>query len=180
MSLRHHTESTFGRFIRDVGVAGRRLIDHDVDDLRRYDLAFEDRLAVQLENARRHDRTFTITIVPLDDDTPVLDVVRRCDGTVRLLDAVTALDGELLLLWAETAKPEATLATLRLIDAQLISGPAVPRHATYPHDGITVEALVDAAEPVPVRAVSAGRRHRPGDGRNRRPPQHRSAVAAGG
>ena len=162
MSIVANSTSTIGRFIQDVGQAGRRLVSTDEAALERYDSVFADRLAVQLESARRHNRRFSVTIIPLEplgrDER--IDVLRRCTSAIRLLDAATLLEGELLVLWSDADRPQAADAAHRLACEGIVSEFAVPRHATFPDDGLTTEALIEAAEQRRLRPRGGERRER--------------------
>jgi hypothetical protein len=128
----------------------RRNAGHD-PELQRLDAAFTTSMRIQLETARRHDRRFTITSTELDLASPsrtALEVERR----TRVLDAVTVVEDTLVILWWNTDLDGAATAIRRLvaIGALPTSSLELTGAATFPDDGFTEVALVEAA---------SGRRH---------------------
>lgn len=116
-----------------------------------HDARFRDRLGIQFEGARRFDRHFTISVAPVvaSDPEQLSAVLDECAARIRLLDAVTSLDGDVMILWGETDRAGATAAMARLVADGVLPVAGAPEHATFPEDGYTTSALIDAATPDP-------------------------------
>jgi len=138
--------------LRDLGAASwHRLANADEALLARMDDAFGVRLKVQLESARRHNRAFTLSRITCPSP---LNVACHCAPRVRTLDAVTVYRGEVVVLWAETGAPTARDAVQRLVGEGLV-GEGVPvRSVTFPHDGVTITALLEALQATATAEVS--------------------------
>jgi hypothetical protein len=176
--------------LRDLGVAGwRRLVGNDHDVHRTLDDRFDAQLRMQLEAARRYERSFALTHVS-GDGCDLSALAQRCSSRIRILDAVTVSDAGLMLLWAESDRAGAEAATRRLSRDGLLPHAVTVRSAIFPVDGLTVAALLDSLErataiehrrlapitSIPIRRHSALRRGHRYDGDGFDAPRRTSMV----
>lgn len=125
----------------------RRTGTHDAE---RFWVSFE----LQLESARRHQRTFSVSRMSArsraGSDVSEVDVARLLDDisrTIRRTDAVAVVDDDILVLWSEIDERHVDSAIGRFAEVLGVD-PSEVTTAAFPRDGITAASLFDALTPV--------------------------------
>lgn len=121
---------------------------------------FQERLELELAEARRSARPLTVALLDLDDFKDVNDrdghsagdqVLRQTVSQVRQvlrpMDAVGRLGGdEFAVLFAGAGEADASIVVDHLRCALSNAAPASIGHACFPADGVTVQELLDEAD----------------------------------
>jgi diguanylate cyclase (GGDEF)-like protein/putative nucleotidyltransferase with HDIG domain len=121
---------------------------------------FEERLELELAEARRSARPLTLAVLDLDDfkdvndrdghaagDELLRDTVKRVRHVLRPMDAVGRLGGdEFAVLFTGAGEADASIVVGHLRCALANDVPASIGHSCFPADGVTTQELLDEAD----------------------------------
>ncbi len=112
-------------------------------------------LELELERARRHERSFALSRVEVPGVDVDHDRAMAALSDIRVSDALTSVDGGLTILWSESDGEAADRALRRLVKG-LPAGPIVAaRTVVFPDNGLSLTTLVEALDQAPALPIGA-------------------------